>query len=163
MSNYYLEVDGIPGECTDGNHKGWILVESFSHGLSQPHATASTGGGARGGISKVEHGDFTVVKQLDKASPKLFLQCCNGKRIPTVTIELVRQVDDKMTYQKYVFTGALVRSVSTSLSEGGERPEEEVAFAYEKMEMTYTEVDPRTNKANGDTMMVWDALQNVGG
>ena len=163
MSNYYLQVDGIPGECTDSDHVGWILVDSFSHGLSQPHATASTGGGARGGISKVEHGDFVVVKQLDKSSPKLFLQCCNGKRIPQVRLDLVRQIDDKITYQKYVFTGALVRNVSTGLSEAGERPVEDISFAYEKMEMTYTEVDAKTNKPAGDTMMNWDALQNVGG
>ena len=42
--DYFLRIDGIPGESTDAKHKGEIVVESFSWGETQ---TASPGGRRR--------------------------------------------------------------------------------------------------------------------
>ncbi len=164
MSDIFVKVDGIEGEATDSMHDKWIRVLSVNHGVSQPHSTANSGGGSLGGISRSEHADFQITKLLDKSSPKLFLQCCNGKRIPKVTIEFCRQVDDKMCYQKYELDGALVRHYDIHGSSGAdENPSESFSLAYEKVTMTYTEVDPKTNKPKGDTMANWDVLTNVGG
>ena len=165
MSDIYVEIEGIPGEATDDAHKGWIRALSLNHGISQPHSTANAGGGSLGGISRSEHQDLVITKYLDKASPKLNLQCCNGKRIGKVKIDICRQVDTKLVYQNYELEGALVRSVSifANGSGGEEKPSEEVALAYEKITMKYTEVDPKSNKAAGDTVSYWDVVSNTGG
>ncbi|MCG7907927.1 MAG: type VI secretion system tube protein Hcp, partial [Candidatus Thiodiazotropha taylori] len=31
-----MKIDGIDGESTDDQHKGWIELVSISHGVSQP-------------------------------------------------------------------------------------------------------------------------------
>ena len=72
----------MAGESTDDDHKGWIEILSYSHAIRQP-VTASAGRAAARG----EHEDFTVVKPLDKSSPTLALYTCNGRHIPSVTLD----------------------------------------------------------------------------
>src|SRR5512141_296981 len=67
----FLKIDGVPGESSDDKHKDWIEVLSYSWGVSQPSSgSASTAGGAT--AERANFSDFSVVKALDKASPKLF-------------------------------------------------------------------------------------------
>jgi type VI secretion system secreted protein Hcp len=42
LVDYFLKLDGIPGESRDAQHKGEIDLESFSWGES--HTTAAGGG-----------------------------------------------------------------------------------------------------------------------
>lgn len=161
----YLKIDSIPGECTDKGHEQWIQLLAFNHGLSQPHATSVGGGGSRGGVERCEHQDFTVTKHIDKASPKLYLHCCNGKNLQKVKVEICRQVDSRIAYMTYEFDTCLIRSVAThGVPRGSDpMPTEEAQFSYAKISWKYTEVDPKSNQPKGDTMSYWDMLANVGG
>ena len=83
----FLKIDGIPGESTDDKHKDWIEVLSFSHGVSQrASGSASTAGGAT--AERADFADFSIVKALDKASPKIFEASATGKHLKAVTVEL---------------------------------------------------------------------------
>lgn len=53
----FLKIEGITGESQDSNHKGWINIDSFTWGASQP-GNMSIGGG--GGAGKVQYRDLTV-------------------------------------------------------------------------------------------------------
>jgi len=66
----FLKIDTIPGECTDDKHAEWIEILSFSHGVSQQVSGSVSSGGGRS-AERCDHSDFSVVKTLDKASPKL--------------------------------------------------------------------------------------------
>ena len=77
-ADYFLKIDGIEGESEDDKHKGEIEILSFSFGASNA-GSMSYGGG--GGTGKVAMQDFNFTKRHDKASPKLFLHCCNGKNL----------------------------------------------------------------------------------
>src|SRR5579864_7155946 len=93
----FLKIDGIPGESLDDKHKDWIEILSFNHGLHQPSsATGSSAGGAT--TERVNVSDFSVVKHLDKASPKLYESLCKGTHIPNVVIEFCRAGGDKLKY-----------------------------------------------------------------
>ena len=159
----FIKIDGVDGESTDAKHKGWIEVQSFQHGVSQPPGGAA--GGARS-AGRANHQDFTVVKALDKASPKLLLSCCSGKHIPTVTVEFFRPVGDKGEKQKfmqYKLSDVIVASVKPQGVAGGspDRPTEEVSFNYGKIEWTYTGYE--TNGVpTGDVRANWDLLYDKG-
>ena len=155
----FLKVDGVPGESTDGKHQEWIELLSYSHGILQPGAGA-TSGGVRRSAERCDHADFSVVKTLDKASPKLALFCCNGQHIPQVVVELCR-VHDKQKYMEYRLSDVIVTSVSLGGSaQGGEaRPLEEVSFNYGKIEWIYMDLDGKGN----DVMAHWDLVLNKGG
>jgi type VI secretion system secreted protein Hcp len=159
----FLKIDGIPGESTEDKHKEWIEILSYSSGVSQPGAGAMSSGGVRS-AERCDHSDFSVVKTLDKASPKLALYVCSGTHIEEIIIELCHATGDKQKYMEYKMTDVIVSSVSVSGSAGeGPLPLEEVTFAYGKIEWTYTEVDHITGKPKGDVKTHWDLTTNSGG
>jgi type VI secretion system secreted protein Hcp len=159
----FLKIDDIKGESTDDKHKDWIEVLSYSHGLSQPTTASASSGGART-AERCNHSDFSIVKTLDAASPKLALFCCNGKHIPKVKIELCRASEDKTKYMEYLMTDVIISSVRPGGSaHGGETlPLEEVSFNYGKIEWTYTATDHKTGKPAGDVKANWDLIANKG-
>jgi type VI secretion system secreted protein Hcp len=160
----FLKLNGIDGECTDDKHKNWIEVLSFSCGVSQPLGQSRSGGGGAGG-QRCDHSDFSIVKTLDKASPKLFLYTCNGTHIPDVTVALHRATGDKQKYMEYKMEDVLVTGIRPGgSSQGGEPlPLEEVSFNYGKITWTYTATDHKTGKAAGDVPAWWSVVENKGG
>ena len=84
--DYFLKIDGIPGESTDSKHKDWIDVESFSFGATQTGTSGAGGGGA----GKVKIQDLMITKYLDKSSSKLFLATATGEHLKKVELVLVK-------------------------------------------------------------------------
>src|SRR5437762_13952036 len=93
----YLKIEGIPGESTDEKHKEQIEILSFSHNLTQSGGAATSRTGGMTG-QRVDLGDFSVVKVLDKSSPNLAKFCCNGKHIPSIVLAVCAASEDKHTY-----------------------------------------------------------------
>jgi type VI secretion system secreted protein Hcp len=160
----FLKIDGIDGESQDDKHKDWIEILSYSSGASQPGAGARSSGGAAS-AERVNLQDFSVVHTLDKASPKLFVHCCNGKHIKEIKLELCRATGDKQKYMEYKMSDVIVSSVRPGGSaQGGEAlPLEEVSFNYGKIEWIYTATDHKTGKPKGDVKGNWDQVANKGG
>jgi len=81
--DYFLKLDGIPGESTDAKHKDEIDTLAFSWGVSQ---SGSSGPGGGGGAGKAVFEDLLVVARTSKASPKLLLACASGQHIKTAVL-----------------------------------------------------------------------------
>ena len=163
MFDAFLKIEGLDGESQDAKHKDWIEVLSYSTGVSQASAgSRSSGGGA--GAERADFADFSVVKALDKASPKLMLQCASGKHFGKVTLQLCRATEDKQKYMEYILSDVIVSGVRPGgAAQGGESlPLEEVSFNYGKIEYVYTATDHRTGKPLGDVKANWDLVTNKG-
>jgi type VI secretion system secreted protein Hcp len=160
----FLKIDGVPGESTDSKHKDWIEILSYSHGVTQSSSGAQSSGGARSS-QRCDHADFSLVKTLDKASPKLNLFCCNGTHIKEIKLALCRATGDKQQYMEYKLDDSIVSGVRPGgSSQGGEPlPLEEVSFNYGKITWTYTETDHQTGKPKGDVATWWSTVENTGG
>lgn len=159
----FLKVKTVPGECTDDKHQDWIEVLSFSWGVSQAGSGSSSTGGARS-AQRADFQDFSIVKVVDKASPKLFIACAKGEHIQDITLELCRATGDKSKYLEYKMGDVLISSVRKGGAAGGGEtlPMEEVAFSFGKIEMTYTATDHKTGKPSGDVKAHWDLVANKG-
>lgn len=160
----FLKIDGVPGECTDDKHKDWIEILSYSHGVSQVGSGSVSSGGGRT-AERVDHADFSIVKTLDKASPKLALACCDGTHIKEIKMQLCRAGGDKQKYMEYALSDVIVSSVRPggSAQAGEALPLEEVSFNYGKIEWIYTEIDHQSGRPKGDVNAHWDLLTNKGG
>ncbi len=157
----FLKIDGIPGESTDDQHSDWIEVLSYKWGVSQPASgSASSSGGAS--AERADFQDFTIVKALDKASPKLALACANGQHIREVKLELCRAGGDKVKYMEYKMSNCMVTSVRPGgASQGTETlPQEEVSFNYGKIEWTYTQQQRSDGTGGGNVAAGWDLETN---
>ncbi len=158
----FLQVDGVPGESSDGAHPDWIEVLSYSAGVSQTaSASASSGGGAS--AERADFQDFSIVKALDKASPKLAVACADGTHIATVVLELCRAGGDKLKYMEYKLTDCIVSSCRPGGSSGGAEtlPLEEVSFNYGKIEWTYTQQQRADGSGGGNVAAGWDLETNA--
>lgn len=82
--DYFLKLDGIPGESQDVQHKNEHQISSFSFGVENPTTIGSATGGA--GAGKIKFNEFTIKKTADQASPVLFQSCAAGKHINSAVL-----------------------------------------------------------------------------
>jgi type VI secretion system secreted protein Hcp len=154
----FIKIDGIEGESTDDKHAGWIEVVSYTSGVNQKaSATASSVGG--GSSERADFDDFTFVKQLDKASPKLALACADGTHISTIMVEICRAGTEKVKYMEYKMTNCIISSVKNA-GGGGDIPSESVTIDFGKIEWAYTVQKRQGGGAAGNVAGGWDLQKN---
>lgn len=153
--DYFLKIDGIPGESADAKHKNEIQLESFSWGeaLEVPHA------GAGGGHGQVGMRDLSFTMLVNKASPKLFLACASGKHLKEAVLTARRAGKAQQEFLVVKLSQVLVSSYETSGSAGNVAPLDHVSLGYSRIELEY-----RPQKADGSldapVKAGWDLVQN---
>ncbi len=156
-TSMYVKFEGVDGEAQDKDHKGWCDILSFSQGQSVPEG--ATGPTRRRGDVVFE--DIVVVKELDKASPKLAEAVCQGKVFPKVEIHLTASYTDagRATYYAYELRNVLILSYHIGGSGQGEDvPTEEISLSFEEIKVTYTERDA-AGKAKGNVEYQWSVVE----
>lgn len=134
-ADFFLKIDGIPGESTDHKHKDAIQLESWSWGESQT-GTSAKGGGMGGG--KVQMQDFHFSMVTNKASPKLFLNCANGTHIKKAELTCRKAGGDQVEYLKFFFEDMIISSYQIGASAGGDgMPMDQVSFNFTKIKFQY--------------------------
>jgi type VI secretion system secreted protein Hcp len=131
----FLMIQGIPGESVHKDHRDWIEIESFSWGVSNSATVASGGGG--GGSGKANFVDLTLAKNLDKASPYLFLRCADGRPIQEVQLVLRRAGGESMKFFHIKLQDVIITSSTIGGSSGQDRPAETLSLNYGKIEWSY--------------------------
>ena len=156
----FLKIDGVDGESTDAKHKGEIEILSYSWGVSQAISGTVSSSGTFSG-QRCDMTAVTVVKSLDKASPKLAQACAAGEHFKSATLTLSRAGGDKQPYMKYKLSDVLIEAVRTGGATQGEGgvPSEEVGLRYGKIELEYTVVGT-DGKAAGNVTGGWDLKEN---
>ena len=127
---YFLKIDGIPGESTDDKHKGEIDILSFSWGETQP---ASIGG-------KVSMQDFHFVMKYNKASPKLFLGCASGRHFPKAILTL-RKAGGGQEYLNWKLTDVVCSAYQTA-GTNPNVPTDMFDLSFSKIEVEYKAQKP---------------------
>jgi type VI secretion system secreted protein Hcp len=136
--DYFLKIDGIPGESTDSKHKGEIELESFSWGAVQ---TGTPGRGGGGGAGKVQMQDFHFVMTVNKASPKLFLACATGQHLKQASFVARKAGKGQQEFLLYKFTDVLVSSYQTG-GGGDLLPMDQISFNFGRIEVEYRPQKP---------------------
>jgi type VI secretion system secreted protein Hcp len=158
----YLQIDGVPGESLNDKHKDWIELVSYSHKMTQPvSATRSSAGGASSGRS--QHGDFVIVKYVDKASPKLYEAVSNGKAFAKAKIEVCRAGGSQVKFMEITLEEVIVSHVelnpitgATANSSGDILPTETVHLNYGKIEWVYTQQKRKDGSGGGNVTGKYD-------
>lgn len=121
----------IVGGVTTPGSEGQISVISMGHAIVTPRDAAS---GLPTG--RRQHSPFTIVKQFDKASPKLFEACATGRHIPSAILSVRRAgaTGQPETFYTITLTDCLITSMSTGFPNL-----EQVEFTYQKIEWTYVD------------------------
>ena len=139
-TDYFLKLDGVPGESTDSKHGGEIDVLSWSWGVAQL-GTHQSGGG--GGAGKASPSDMSFSMYACKASPKLFLACATGDHIKEGTLVCRRAGAEQQEYLTVKLSEILVSNYTTA-GGGGELPVDTISLNFGKIEYEY-----KPQKADG--------------
>jgi type VI secretion system secreted protein Hcp len=155
VEDYFLKIDGIPGESQDAKHKGEIQLVAFSWGVSESGGAAA-GGGAGAGKARFE--DFHFVMRTNKASPQLFLACASGKHLKEANLTVRHSGARQLEYLKIKLSDVLVSSFDEA---GGEETvEESVSLAFGRLEVQYTPLDAAGAPASV-IKVGWDISRNA--
>jgi len=159
MFDTFLQLDGVPGEATDDKHKDWIELLSYNHDMSQPvSSTRSSAGGAATG--RTQHGDFTITKFVDKASPKLYEAVSNGKHFSKAKIEVCRAGGSQVKFIEITLEEVMVSGVHLNShghsKDGAELPTETVTLNYGKIEWIYTQQKRKDGSGGGNVTAKYD-------
>ena len=135
LVDYFLKIDGVPGESQDAKHKDEIQVLSFSFGESQAGTMAFGGGG---GAGKVQMQDFHFMMNVNKASPKLFLKCATGEHIKNAVLTARKAGKDQQDYLKVTFTDLLVSQFTTNGdANANSLPMDQISLNFAEIEIEY--------------------------
>jgi type VI secretion system secreted protein Hcp len=137
--DYFLKLDGIPGESKDTNFTGQIPLLSYSLGGEQSSSVAIGTGGH--GAGKVTLHPFTVTKPLDKSSVPHFKSLTLGSHIATGTLSAVKAGANRKPYLKIDFKSMFVTSYLISAVD--EHPVESITYAYETIKIEYYAQDDK--------------------
>jgi len=126
----------IEGSCEMEGRENTILVYAMNHDIHIPRDPQT--GLASG---KRVHGPLTVVKEVDKSSPKLYQALCTGENLTTVNLKYYRISPDGT--EEHYFTTTLENAIVVEM-----KPYMPVAFLaenepyrhMEELSLTYRKV-----------------------
>jgi len=154
----FMKIDTVDCEAQDAKHKNEIDVLSWAWGMSNAGSTHS---GSGGGSGKVNVGDLSFTKWVDKASPKLFLACCSGQHFKDATLVVRKAGEKPVEYLKIKMDMVLVSSIQpTASGRGDDRVTENVTLNFSKVSLDYV---PQDDKGAPGTAipMTWDIAANA--
>ena len=156
--DYFLKIDGVPGESADAKHKGEIQLESFSWGETNPGG-GGTGGGGGGGAGKVQMQDLVVTMLVTKASPKLMLACATGKHYKEAVLTVRKAGKSQQEFLIFKFKDVIVTSYQTGGSAQSDLLVDQASLGFSTIQLDY-----RPQKADGSLDAAvkagWDLKQN---
>jgi len=155
--DYFLDIEGVPGESIDKTHKDEIDVDSWSWGATQSGTSA---GGTGGGAGRVSVQDLNFVAHTSKASPILFLSCASGKHISKATLTARKSGGTQVEFLTLTLTDVLISSYQIAGSESSDTvPLDQVSLNFSKVEFKY--VPQSASGAPGTPVTVsWDIRAN---
>jgi type VI secretion system secreted protein Hcp len=132
---YFLKLDGIPGESQDDEHKEEIEVISWCWSETSTAPVVVGGGGAR----KPTMQDVGFVIPVSRASPKLFLACASGTHISQAILTCRRADGDRREFLKYTFSDVLVLSFEINGSAASDLGiTNQISLNFKRIEKEYT-------------------------
>ncbi len=154
----YLKIASIKGNCTEDGYKEQILIDSFSHGLSNP-LTAAIGNTDR--TSDGPHfTNMSFSKVMDSSSPGLWQACAGNRKLGEATVSVTRIEQDKqMNTIVYVLGDAMIEDINTAGSSGNDLPQESFTINFTSITSQFTQQNADSTK-KGVSPFGWDLKEN---
>jgi type VI secretion system secreted protein Hcp len=153
--DYFLKIDGIPGESADSKHKDEIDVEAWSWGeVNAPHP-----GSGGTGAGKVQMQDLNFTARFSKASPNLMLACASGKHLKSAVLTARREGKAQAEFLTFSLSDVLVSSYQTAGAAGEVSPVDSVSLNFSKIQIEYKQQKADGSLA-GSIKAGWDVKQN---
>jgi len=156
--NAYMTISGIKGPNVAAAFENTTSLLAWNHGFTQPAQLGRTGA-AGAAVTDPNHGDFTVVKQVDTMTGDLLKKCWDGATIDEIKVQLVRS-DGKVFLEidmtKVIVTDHLILDVPGALD-----TMERLKFNYSSVKYNYTHYDEQGGALGNDVVSYDRATETV--
>ncbi len=162
QSIIYAQIEGIEGPGgtfpeVDG------FIEVLGLGLSLGHTAGSDDGGGSPTPGRADFRPLKILKEIDIASPRIYLAAANGTQIPKMNIDFYRPIDGRLDlYYKLELENVAITNVTPSVNSSDGVMTELVSFVFSKITWTYTPYK-QDGTAGAKVTTFWDIQQNQGG
>jgi type VI secretion system secreted protein Hcp len=131
-ADYFLEIEGVKGESQTKGFGDSIEILSWSWGASSSDGKETCAQ------------DLHVAKYADSATDDLVNKLGTGESFSEATLSMVRSGDSSglVIYHTILLRDVRVTSYNIGGSSGGDRPIEQVSFAYREAEGSYFPMQP---------------------
>jgi type VI secretion system secreted protein Hcp len=155
-ADYFLEINGVPGESQDAKQAKSVDVLSYTWGASRTPTPPGGGGGA----ARPELKQLTIEKRVDVTSPPLFRRLAAGQVIPHMELIGRKAGAAQQIFLRYCFQQVQVTSIQHSDAAGSTLPTENVSFFYAAVSEQYTRQNP--DGSIGQTVFAgWNATSGT--
>jgi type VI secretion system secreted protein Hcp len=155
----FLKLGDIEGESVDLKHPKEFKLLSYKFGAKQS-ATTQRGGG--GGSGAVEVRDLVITKYIDRATPALFLYCCQGTEIPDATL-VVRKAggSEALEYLKVHLAKIIIADVDNGgLATSNDEIVETVKINFSKICVKYDMQAESGGTGTGEVIKAYNIAEN---
>ena len=145
--DWYIKIEGIPGELTAGPFKGWSRLTSVGSMVSRAGVLGSPASGS------TDLACF-VSKELDRMSPKLMEACASGDIRRRVSISFVPTTPPATRY-RITLEDVMISSFGQAFSNdpGASAPSEQMSLNFTKIEWACLAVDSVGGNTGGLTAL----------
>ena len=151
-----LKLEGIPGDSSVPGHVNEIDVSSVSFGASQ---TGIREAGGKASARRSSLTTFAMTKNVDKASPKLFLFCATGQQIPKAVLTFRAVGETPLEYLTITLSDVFISSYQVGASSGSDLATESISISYSKIEYKYVAQLPNGQLAP-PVIVTFDVVNN---
>lgn len=138
----FAKMEGIVGESSDKNHLGWLDILTIKWGTNRKITSETSTRGDRES-SNTSISDLVIIRRMDKATPKIFIESCCGKG-KDIEIHLTKtgQGDGTNVFMSYTLRNALICGYRLKAHKDDlNRPNEEIRISFTSIETRYTPYD----------------------
>ena len=158
-----IQVAGESQDSTLSGAKGWSSIKSVTFSTEHAASIGTATLGASGG--KADFKDFTIEKEVDIASPSLFLALCSGDTFKEVDIVIRKAVGGTeaagaLGYLQYSFYLVFVTKIDLNLGDGDEAPKETITFAYGATQIQYQQQKIDGSMSGSPKIQQWSRISN---
>ncbi len=133
----YIQIEGIKGECTESGHKDWIVVDSWSWGVSR--SVMYDGGRLEAGTTDVQN--LSISKAYDLSSPLLAKECAAGTKGKKAKLAVTQDSGEHKEYLTCELENAIITSYQ--VGGGGDKPNDSFTLSYTKVTFEYKALDEK--------------------
>ena len=150
-----MKISGMPGEFVIlADRTNWSQIQGLPD-LTAPQtsqttnpltsrsggALASRDGALGGDKGRVAVQDISIVKEIDKATPKIADACMSGKVFPEVEIDLVSTSGGEVEYLRVTLENVVVQNFQPSSSSDSDPATETVTLGYSSVSWEYLPIE----------------------
>jgi len=157
----FVSYEGITGESSDSGHSGWMDVESISWGVGRQITSNSSTAGDRESSNAVIS-DLQIVRLMDSATPKVFIEsCCGTGKQVVIHLTKTGKGSGADIFMEYTLKNALISNYSVDASaQHNHRPTETITISFVDVEVKYTPYDEDGN-ASAAVAVGFDTASNT--